>query len=64
MAKVKVYKVNVYNVMTDELVLSRRMATHEGAKKMGGFVLEDTEVEIDDSQLERGQKWTPRDFKP
>jgi len=64
MAKVTVYKVRVYNVMTDEYVLSRRMATHEGAGIMKGEIIEDSAVEIDESQLELGEKWTPRDFKP
>jgi hypothetical protein len=31
---------------------------------MRGEVLEDTEIEIDESQLEPGEQWTPVDFKP
>jgi hypothetical protein len=50
--------------LTDEVVLSRRMATRQGAKQMGGFILQDTKAEIDDSQLEQGQQWTPIDFRP
>jgi hypothetical protein len=34
MAKVKVYKVKMYNGLTDETVVSRRMATREGAVRM------------------------------
>ncbi len=64
MAKVTVYKVQVYNITTDQFVLSRRMATREGAKIMRGEVIENTAVEIDETQLEPGEKWTPRDFKP
>jgi hypothetical protein len=64
MAKVKVSKVTVYDVTTDQQRVSRRMATPEGAAIMHGTVVENTEVEIDESQLERGEKWTPIDFKP
>jgi hypothetical protein len=64
MAKVKVYRVKVFDGMTDRRVISRRMATREGAATMRGEVLEDTEIEIDESQLEPGEQWTPVDFKP
>jgi hypothetical protein len=57
--KVKVYKVKVYVIGTDQSPLSRRMATREGAVLMGGEAIEDTEIEIDDSQLEPGEQWTP-----
>jgi hypothetical protein len=63
-AKVKIYRVKVYNVMTDQPVISRRMATREGAARMKGEVLENTEIAIDDSRLESGEQWTPIDFKP
>ncbi len=64
MVKVTVYKVQVYNIMTDQCVLSRRMATREGAEIMKGKVIENTAVEIDETRLEPGEKWTPRDFRP
>jgi len=64
MPKVKVYKVRVYNVMTDEFVISRRMATRDGAAIMRGEILEHTGVEIDSSHLEDGEQWTPKDFSP
>jgi hypothetical protein len=63
-ARLKVYRVKVYSVMTDQYVISRRMATREGAAIMKGEVLEDTGVEIDASQLEPGDPWTPIDFTP
>jgi hypothetical protein len=63
-ARLKVYKVKLYNVITDQFVISRRMATREGAATMRGVVLEDTGVEIDASQLEPGEHWTPVDFIP
>ena len=64
MPKIKVYRVKVYNSLTDEFVVSRRMATREGAAIMKGVVLDSTEVEIDASQLEPGENWTPKDFTP
>ena len=64
MGKAKVYRVQVYNIMTDQIVISRRMATREGAEIMRGKVIDDTAVEIDESQLEPGEEWTPIDFNP
>ena len=64
MANVKVYRVWLYNVMTDQKIISRRMATRTGAARMGGEVIENTECEIDASQLELGEDWTPLDFRP
>jgi hypothetical protein len=64
MAKVTVYKVKLYNVATDNSLISRRMATVEGAESMGGHILKDTAVEIDSSQLESGEQWTSRGFDP
>jgi len=43
-------------------MISWRMATRRGAEVMQGQILENTAVEIDDSQLERGEEWTPRGF--
>jgi hypothetical protein len=63
MAKIKVYRVAVYDISNDTKTLWRRMATREGARVMRGDVLEETEIEIDESRLEAGQQWTPRDFK-
>ena len=64
MANVKVYRVSLYNVMTDQKIISPRMATLTGAARMGGEVIENTECEIDASQLELGEDWTSLDFRP
>jgi hypothetical protein len=64
MPRVRVYRVTVYDPETDKKFLSRRMATRDGAAIMHGTIIEDTEIEIDESQLERGEQWTPMDFKP
>lgn len=64
MPKITVYKVEFYDIRTDECWLSRRMATEKGASIMHGGILRDTAVEIDDSRLEPGKEWTVRDFVP
>jgi hypothetical protein len=62
--KVTVYKVKIYNYLTDEFVIFRRMATRSGAAAMRGVVLEETGIDVDSSQLEPGEDWTPKDYKP
>jgi hypothetical protein len=64
MATVKVYRVIFYDMQTDEFSFSRRMATEKGAARMHGDIVENTAVEIDASQLEPGEEWTPRGFNP
>jgi hypothetical protein len=62
--KVTVYKVQLYDAVNDEPLTSRRMATRRGAEMMQGHVLENTGIEIEESQLERGQQWTVPNFNP
>ena len=64
MPTVRVYKVKVYDVTTDESRVSRRMATEEGAAIMRGAIIPETGIEIDADRLEPGEKWTARDFVP
>ncbi|MEY9748866.1 hypothetical protein ABIF65_008240 [Bradyrhizobium japonicum] len=64
MARTTVYKVKLYNIATDEVVISRRMATYEGAAKMGGWPVEGTGHVVDLADLEPEEEWTPRDFDP
>ena len=64
MAMVKVYRVKVYDIITDEYKISQRFATRDGARRMCGVVIEATEIEIDASRLERGEQWTPKGFTP
>jgi hypothetical protein len=40
------------------------MATRVGAEMMRGQIVENTAVEIDESQLEKGEQWTERGFSP
>jgi hypothetical protein len=62
--RVSVYNVRLYDVIKDEFLISRRMATQAGAATMGGVIMPETEVLIDPDQLENGEQWTERDFKP
>ncbi|MDD1523651.1 hypothetical protein DAA51_39080 [Bradyrhizobium sp. WBAH10] len=64
MARTTVYKVKLYNIATDEVVISRRMATYDGAAKMGGWPVKGTGHVIELADLEPGEEWTPRDFDP
>jgi hypothetical protein len=64
MSKTRVYKVKMYNPTTDGEMLSRRMATREGASIMGGWIVEGSGFVIDLTELESEIGWTPLDFYP
>jgi hypothetical protein len=59
MTAVIVYSFQAWDQSTGEYKLSRRMATRKGIEMCKGTALEDTAIEIDSSQLERGEEWTP-----
>jgi hypothetical protein len=50
--------------MLGTVIVSRRMATEEGAKLMGGQIVPDTAVEIDAGLIETGEQWTRLEFDP
>ena len=64
MAKVTVYRVQLWDPAKGENVIIGRMATLEGAKMLKGEIIAESAVEIDASRLERGEQWTPIDFVP
>ena len=64
MARVKVYRVRVYNVNNDEWQYSRRLMTVAGAALAGATIVEGSEIEIDASDLVPGEQWTDRNFDP
>jgi hypothetical protein len=64
MQKVLVYKVQCFDVTAGEKHIQLRMATREGARRMQVEVIEGTGAEVDVSQLEPGEQWTPRGFVP
>ena len=59
MTAVIVYSFQAWDQSTGEYKLSRRMATREGIEMCKGEALEDSAIEIDSSQLEWGEEWTP-----
>ena len=59
MTAVIVYSFQAWDQSTGEYKLSRRMATRKGIEMCKGKALEDIAIEIDSSQLERGEEWTP-----
>lgn len=58
MAKTTVYQVKLYDVATDEVLVSRRSGQD------GGWIVEGTGFVIDQTDLESGEEWTARDFDP
>ena len=64
MSKTRVYKVRLYDISNEKSVISRRMATPEGAAYMGGEIIDGTGYVVDNSELEPGEAWTPLDFEP
>ena len=63
MAKVTVYKVQLYDAANDAPKTSRRMATERGAEMMCGEIVKDSAAEIEESQL-NGEQWTDIGFDP
>jgi len=61
---VRVYKVRLYDVINDKVIISRRMATEAGAARMGGQIIEDTGILIDPADLEGREQWTAIGFEP
>lgn len=63
MAKVTVYKVQLYDAVNNSPKTSKRMATERGAEMMCGVIVKDSAVEIEESQL-NGEQWTDIGFDP
>ena len=63
MAKVTVYRVQLYDAVNDAPKTSRRMATERGAEMMCGEIVKDSAVDIEESQL-NGEQWTDIGFDP
>jgi hypothetical protein len=60
---VKVYRFRLYNISADENEKSRRWGTREAIERIGGEVMEDTETEVDESDLVY-DGMTDRNFNP
>ena len=59
MPKVTVFKIKCFDVIKGEERILGRLATRSGARLLGdGFeIIEGTGIEVDASQLERGETW-------
>ena len=64
MPNVTVYKIKCFDVMKGGERILGCMATRSGARLLGDEfeIIEGSGIEIDASQLERGEPWTPLDF--
>ncbi len=51
MAKVTIYRFQLYNSQTDEIVTSRRWGIAEAIKEISGRLLKDTATEVDESVI-------------
>ena len=60
MPNVTVFKIKCFDVIKGEERILGRLATRSGARLLGdGFeIIEGTAIEVDASQLERGEPWT------
>ncbi|MBY3614971.1 hypothetical protein [Rhizobium bangladeshense] len=64
MAKIMVYQVQQYDITTDNVQISRRWWTKEGAAKFCFQLIESSGVEIEEPDLEPGEQWTPIGYVP
>lgn len=61
---VVVYKFEVYDIHSDQFIVSRRYATPSGAKQLHGRILVETETRIPWQDLEQGEEWTAIGYAP
>lgn len=64
MSKVKVYRFRMYNISSDENVVSTRMATAAYIELIGAELLQGTDTEIESSLLMEGEGYTKKNFNP
>jgi hypothetical protein len=51
-ARTKVFRFKLFDVMTDEFVMSSRYATEQAITQIGGTAIQGTEIEIDGADLD------------
>jgi hypothetical protein len=65
MARVTVYRFTIYDIFSDDNIISKRMGTREGVEKIRGAVIESTAVYIDEASLDPDMPGlTPIGFAP
>jgi hypothetical protein len=63
--KVKIYQFTKYSIQSDGNQKSRRWGTREAIERLGGDVIEDTEIEVDASAVASDiEGLTVRNFNP
>jgi hypothetical protein len=63
--KVKIYQFTKYSIQSDGNEKSRRWGTREAIERLGGKVIEDTEIEVDASAVASDiEGLTERNFNP
>jgi hypothetical protein len=63
--KVKIYQFTKYSIQSDGNEKSRRWGTREAIERLGGKVIEDTEIEVDASAVASDiEGLTERNFIP
>ncbi|MFD1121861.1 hypothetical protein ACFQ2T_05050 [Methylophilus flavus] len=61
---VTVYKVAIYDGVHDDVIISKRYATEDGAKRMNGRLIANTAVVVSVKDLEQGEQWTAKGYLP
>ncbi len=65
MARVTVYRFTIYDIFSDDNIISKRMGTREGVEKIRGAVIESTAVYIEEAALDPDMPGlTPIGFAP
>ena len=66
MAKVTIYRFEVYDIQSDQVISSKRWGTREAINEIAhGRVLEDTAIEVEESAVASDiHGFTVRDFNP
>jgi hypothetical protein len=65
MAKITVYRFEMYDIKNNEMQKSKRWATREFIGSIGGRILEDTAVEVDEADAQSEViGLTKRNFDP
>jgi hypothetical protein len=64
MTQITIYKVQSYDINTDQNIISRRMMTKEGAKMHDSEIIPETALLVSRSVLIQGEEYTEIDFNP
>jgi hypothetical protein len=60
---IEVFRVKIYDVQSDQHLVSKRLATKKGIETMRG-VAHGPPIAIPESDLQAGEQWTHIDYEP